>query len=328
MDYVTEKESTKRAPMRPVEANYVNADIHNIADINDTDVFNPQTGFQFTFPSKWATYPSSNKLVGIRRLSYYPCAMNVGFTIYTFSGDVEEIDTSTAAFDEDDGCYTYYKTETTTNDNGEEESKEVEYYYEPTLKRTRTNAVRYGFVFDAGTTIYDAIGTMDNDMNDDAEEELDYITQLKYDADSLSFTMKTMKFDEDTNTFITIPFKLIFDEEINQYAENFLKLLNQPISDATIAEIKQANEESINFTNVWNRDDLYFHASFSDSARQLIGFQHDMWPDANVYYSCSLNSDDFTIRFTQDGVSKILPRNGVLLIQFSLIYNYANSFLM
>ena len=71
----------------------------------------------------------------------------------------------------------------------------------------------------------------------------------------------------------------------------------------------------LTFTNVWNRDSFYCHASFSDSPKQIIGINKDFWQTPSVFYEHSDNSNDFNIYFTTDTKHRIIPRNGVLLLQ-------------
>ncbi len=102
----------------------------------------------------------------------------------------------------------------------------------------------------------------------------------------------------------------------------FRYIFNQ--ETGTTDSISTEGSGIITLTNVWNRQDLYFHSSFSDSTRQLIGCNNDFWYSPSVFYPAALNSDRFTLRFTQDTTKSIIPRHGVLLVQFSLIFNYNN----
>jgi hypothetical protein len=112
------------------------------------------------------------------------------------------------------------------------------------------------------------------------------------------------------------------------YKKEFLKLFNQEITKENVDELYRTTEvDELIFHNVWNRDSFYCHASFSDSPKQIIGINHDFWYSPSVFYEHSDNSNDFNVYFTTDTVHRILPRNGVMLIQLSYIFNYANSML-
>ena len=111
------------------------------------------------------------------------------------------------------------------------------------------------------------------------------------------------------------------------YKREFLKLFNQKIDKANIDSIYNFGRTTFEYDNVWNRDTFYCHASFSDSPRKIIGINKDFWPAPSVFYEYSDNSNDFNIYFTTDTVRRILPLNGVLLIQLSYIFNYQTSYL-
>ena len=125
------------------------------------------------------------------------------------------------------------------------------------------------------------------------------------------------------------------DEKFNNpecvhYKKNFAFLFNQEWNKKScdeFADLKDNERTQLTFTNVWNRDSFYCHASFSDSPKQIIGINHDFWYTPSVFYEHSDNSNDFNVYFTTDTVHRILPRNGVMLIQLSYIFNYATSML-
>ena len=70
-----EKQLTQRATKRPVEYNYTNADIHH----QDTT---PADGYQFEYPVNWTADPSTNKVIGIRRINYRPTSLDIVFAIH------------------------------------------------------------------------------------------------------------------------------------------------------------------------------------------------------------------------------------------------------
>ena len=110
--------------------------------------------------------------------------------------------------------------------------------------------------------------------------------------------------------------------KFDQYDTKLLNSVNDLVSK------HQSYMDELKFTNVWNRDSFYCHASFSDSPKQIIGINHDFFPTPSVFYEHSDNSNDFNVYFTTDTVHRILPRNGVMLIQLSYIFNFQNSMLM
>ncbi len=316
MELFSEKQITRRAPIRPLEANYVNADVKDL----DSD-----DGYQLQFPQNWASHGSTNKVIGIRRLLYKPFAGNLRFTQLIFdsaetSDELESyINENSLEEDPVTGLYTITKI---VND------VTTKYYYDRSINRYMIQSAVVDMKITSSNTLSETLHSLQTNMSFTASN-VTYTTHFIYDSDTLTCTIKVR--DASNNTY---PFRFIFAESLNQNVDNFLKIFNQKIyedePDGSNKNdyIEECVLDTLTFYNVWNREDLYFHSSFSDSTRQIIGVNGDMWPDANVYYGGNLNSDDFTVRFTQDTVTRVVPRHGVLLIQFSLIYNYENTMVM
>jgi flagellar basal body rod protein FlgB len=74
MDGLREKQLTVRASRRPIEYNYTNADVYNIFS-------EPAEGYQFEYPVNWAGDPSTQKVIGIRRINYKPTSVNIAFNV-------------------------------------------------------------------------------------------------------------------------------------------------------------------------------------------------------------------------------------------------------
>ena len=62
----------------------------------------------------------------------------------------------------------------------------------------------------------------------------------------------------------------------NEDAIEFLKFLNQEITLENYFNL-HVPRQVIEFTNVWNRKQAVFHASFSDCKRNYIGLRKDFW---------------------------------------------------
>ncbi len=253
---------TNSAPMRPVEVNYVNADVK---DLDSTD------GYQFALPVRWTSHPSMNKAIGLRRLRYTPWWGCIGFTVTVYADDEE------------------------------------------TVASTWTTELQQ---FTSENTLQECLVALQTAASwTDGETKEVYQCILDYDAQAVKMNF--------THSGDSVKFELTFDENKYQYCGNLLKLFNQQINtDDPITSLTSRAGTYLLFPGVWNRHDLYFHASFSDSTRQIIGVNSDFWPEPSVFYDGTRTSDDFTIRFTDDTVTSIVPRHGVLLVQFSLIYNH------
>ena len=74
MDTLKERQLTIRASRRPIEYNYTNADVHH-ADTTES------SGYQFEYPVSWTGDQSTQKVIGIRRISYKPASVDIAFRI-------------------------------------------------------------------------------------------------------------------------------------------------------------------------------------------------------------------------------------------------------
>lgn len=289
MDTLKERQLTVRASRRPIEYNYTNADIHHGDE---------GSGYQFEYPLAWTGDQSTQKVIGIRRISYKPSSLNLAFRFSVndedekFKGNPIEIPltyvfTDQNTFEECINCIVSDANDALVKVNSD--ARCVSKYDKElgTIEITFENA----------TTFYKF------------KTEFVYGMDLNYDPD-----------DDD------------FDEEPKYwyYKGEFLKLFNQEVTKENVDKLYESHSEPVTklaFTNVWNRDHFYCHASFSDSPRRIIGINGDFWPTPSVLYDYSDNSNDFNVYFTTDTVHRILPRNGVMLIQLSYIFNYQTSML-
>ena len=288
MDRLKEHQLTNRASRRPIESNYTNADIHDIVNTE------PHRGYQFEYPVNWTGDQSINKVIGIRRISYKPSSIDLAVSFRVDDPDLDEL------------------------------------------------VLDLVLVFTDQNTFEECINRLIVELNDQLTAQNSAIRCVgQYDKDLGTFKMR---FDNGNSyRSFRIEFNYGGDSGYNgsdahykdpnriHYKAEFLKLFNQQITKENIDTLwgyRQAVEMTgLTFNNVWNRDSFYCHASFSDSPKQIIGINHDFWPTPSVFYDYSDNSNDFNIYFTTDTTHRILPRNGVMLIQLSYILNYQTSML-
>lgn len=287
MDRLKEAQLTYRASRRPVEYNYTNADIHHA---NTT----PMDGYQFEYPVKWAGDPSTQKVIGLRRISYKPTSIDLAVNV--------AINTS------DKGTVTVPLIYVFTDQNTFEECV------------NRITVDINTALEDAGSIVrcvsrYDKDRGDINIRMDDGMLFAKFSLSFDYGWDSL-YDESDQQFRDGTNTHFKCEFLKLFNQEVTK--EMVDKLHNNQIFQV---------DGSLYLENVWNRDSFYAHTSFSDSPKQIIGINNDFWYTPSVFYAPSDNSDDFNIYFTTDTVHRILPRNGVMLIQLSYIFNYQTSML-
>ena len=103
--------------------------------------------------------------------------------------------------------------------------------------------------------------------------------------------------------------------------ESFLKFLNQEPSWDNILMLKTSSTDKT-FYDVWNRDRLHFHASFSTSRRKFIGKRGDFYQNLSLLYPPQSNESTFYIRMTSNGIKNILLKYCEFDVQLCFIVNY------
>jgi len=112
------------------------------------------------------------------------------------------------------------------------------------------------------------------------------------------------------------------DEQISSRDNllNFLRFLNQDLTTDTINECEELDSIK-EFHNVWDRDRLVFHASFSDSKRSFIGVNGDFYQKISLLYNEPSGTTTFNVRFTSDGQHPILLKYCIVIVQLTFIIN-------
>ena len=292
MDRLKETQLTQRASRRPCEYNYTNADIHH-EDVQPAD------GYQFEYPVNWTGDPSTHKVIGLRRINYKAPSVNLAFEFQIYYEHEGESGTESIPI------VAYYTSENTFEEIIVDINKKITDKLE---KDNLDGVIILSCMYDKDT------GDVNLHFeNKDGSETLEFYLLFPYGLDGTYSSIDD--FDNVSKTY---------------YKREFLKLFNQEVTKQTVYNLYNASSgyiTQIHYLNVWNRDTFYCHASFSDSPRKIIGINKDFWENPSVFYEYSDNSNDFNIYFTTDTVHRILPRNGVLLIQISYIFNYQTSYL-
>ena len=157
-----------------------------------------------------------------------------------------------------------------------------------------------------------------SETNNELLELFDF--RYDYDYKTGDLTMKLIKMDR-TDTELAFNFVDVYDSNYN--FREFLMFLNQDPTHENIDELKNKTT-SKTFHNVWNRENLYFHASFSTTNHRFIGLNNDAWDAPSIFYPCCDNSNDFYIWFTTDMTHYILPKYCDFIVQLSFIVNIDN----
>ena len=125
--------------------------------------------------------------------------------------------------------------------------------------------------------------------------------------------------DEDQN--IDATFAITDPTNTTSNLESFLKFLNQDVNTENLNYL-QTVTDVMTFHNVWNREYIEFHASFSDSKRRFIGIKGDFYEKPTVLYNAPTDGSTFNIRFTTNGKNNIYPKYCRFIIQLVFLYNY------
>ena len=75
----------------------------------------------------------------------------------------------------------------------------------------------------------------------------------------------------------------------------------------------------IELDNVWNRDYLYVHASFSNSRYHYLCTSNDDWESPSKLFYDNVFGYDFFVYFTTNGITKIIPYYANKLIELSFV---------
>ena len=111
----------------------------------------------------------------------------------------------------------------------------------------------------------------------------------------------------------------------NQYESHF-RLDNQVNEDSTPNVNVDRALTNLNLRNVWDRINLNYHASFSQTRNKLIGRNNDHWDTPNKRFIVpGGDQDQFYLRFTTDGKHNILPIGCHFNIDLCFMLNTTNN---
>ena len=271
---ISENQFNKKATTDAFDEIYTNFDVASISDEYLAD-----SGYPFSFPTRWLNDPSMNKRIAIRRLDVIPSSHS--FTLeFEISEDGETLLTG---------------------------------------RRSKIDITEHDNLFKTLSYICDSMSYYDN-------ENGYYKWRLMYEYDEKQNQLKLYA-REYTNNKKGNPMKFNFNGSFDADLIEFLEFLNQPTDDETFHKLKLYTDVMI-FDNVWNRDRLYVHSSFSTSHRKYIGKRGDFYQHMNLLYPLPSNESIFHIFFTSDGKKPILIRYCNFDIQLCFIVNYKKSIVL
>ena len=299
------KQLSNRVSAKTIEETFTDLDVEHVKDKNGEDTtdislnYNPNTGFTFDFPQRWLNEENEFKAIGIRRLKVIP-------TSHVFSLQV------VVKYKEDGVATTFttgpmYVRLTITSDNSLEE---IIHNILDTLN---------GCLYNTALRPYEDenVGSMGDFMT--------FTYTFDYKTGDLS--LKLEQVENVLHDFEVLQFKIEGTVYGNLAVENlnyFLKFLNQERTEEN-RKILTEYSESKNFTNVWDRVSLQFHASFSNNKRNFIGLNGDFYECPSIFYDGPTNASDFWVKFTTDVSHQFLPIYSMFYIGISFVRNYKNS---
>lgn len=274
---ISENQFNKKATTDAFDEIYTNFDVASISDEYLAD-----SGYPFSFPTRWLNDPSMNKRIAIRRLDIIP-------TTHAFSLSL----TSSSPPD------------------GDEEVIALSQPYKVCI-------TEYDNLIQALSYICDALSEYDKQTGL-------YTRRLMYEYNEKENRLKLYMKSLDSNNNLIFNFN--GDHDSLPDLIEFLEFLNQPTDEEHIKILHDMTCEKI-FDNVWSRDRLYVHSSFSTSHRKYIGKRGDFYQNMNLLYPLPSNESMFHIFFTSDGKKTILIRYCNFDIQLCFIVNYKKSIVL
>lgn len=159
---------------------------------------------------------------------------------------------------------------------------------------------------------------------DEIDDPPDYSLYYNYNSDTNHLQLTFWQSDT-----MAINFKFedpdaavnIYGERVLPNIDELLKFLNQDLTDEN-RDILTNPSVTKEFDEVWNRDEIFFHASFSSSNRKFIGISGDFFMTPTVLYPPPTNESTFYIRTTTNGSKNILIRHCVFMVQLVFIVNF------
>lgn len=141
-----------------------------------------------------------------------------------------------------------------------------------------------------------------------------------YDADN-NLVFNVVDENDEKQQFIIESSRGEDSEEI----KDFLKFLNQSTTNSELLNSLANYSLYKKFSNVWDRENLYVHASFSTAKRHYLGKRGEMHDKPNKLYPGPTNDTTFYLRFTSNHIKNILPQHTDFTIELSFIVNYSKS---
>ena len=148
---------------------------------------------------------------------------------------------------------------------------------------------------------------------------------LEYQYNKSTGELKFSAYEEIMGKKTPVPFRFEFDTYKD--CSDFWSLLNQ-VGNPFNGDIGPENFEpesigviygELTLNNVWDREPLYVHASFSNSKKHYLCRTGDFWFKPSKYYYDNINQNNFNVFFTTDGTHRIIPYSAVKIVELCFI---------
>ena len=131
--------------------------------------------------------------------------------------------------------------------------------------------------------------------------------------------------DDETDRYVKFNLRGVTAED----CENFLQFLNQDTENNEGIEEMMSSKKTFEYKNVWDRDYIEFHASFSESRKSFLGLNNEFYHKPSLLFKCPNDGPVFHIGFyINDGRTPILPRYCRFIIQLCFLINCKKAIVM
>ena len=196
-------------------------------------------------------------------------------------------------------------------------------YYNPINANVLATTNFVSFDFTSSNTLEECLNHMrDNFKVSVTANETTTTYGLYYNFDKIRGVLRLWAIDSANNS-IKFRFECVnYDEYnniwclFNQTGNPFYSNQNNHALYDTNVLVQQTGYE---LYNVWSREPLYVHASFSSSKKHYLCRTGDFWFKPSKYYYDNITNNEFFIHFTTDGSHFVIPYDAIKVIELCFI---------